>query len=126
MLTFGQYFSPENAYVIHRGSMPQIKDIKKFEAYLDSKDIWFRPTSVDPNDLSKAQADIDDSKVEKLMASMLENPKGKPIVYASDGVLIDGHHRSEAARRLGIPVKALYVDLPSNKLLRILQDDFKG
>lgn len=49
---------------------------------------------------------IDNNHVEKLKGAMLENPEWfatKPAVVNDQGFVIDGQHRLQAARQLGIP-----------------------
>jgi len=59
--------------------------------------------------------DIEEDHVLKLIESIREKNqlRAHPILVDNDGIIIDGQHRLEAARRLGIPIP-YYIDKSAN------------
>lgn len=70
-------------------------------------------TDYDHFKLMKGNRNLDLGHVEKIRASMLENPdwfKTKPAVVNEHGFVIDGQHRLEAAKQTGLPFYFIQAD----------------
>lgn len=115
--------TPFSGFLLARVNMPQIDDIELFEKMLADRGVSTERLGLPVENLKPTQFDYDEEKVERMMA----DPVDKPVVIASDGFVIDGHHRYHAAYRLrehDIPV--VMVDLPINKALALIQKMSEG
>ena len=78
----------------------------------------------------KPNEKIEEGRVKKLMdAIQNENPfntKIPPIIVDSNGNVLDGHHRLEAARRLGIQSVPAIEKFSVQSGLKIIEDDGQG
>jgi hypothetical protein len=67
---------------------------------------------------------IDQKHVEKLVKSMKKSGYiGEPITVTSEGVLLDGHHRLTAARKLGIPVTYIIDTTEGDIINKIIKEN---
>lgn len=75
-----------------REEMPQIPEevFPAFLSWLEDQDVSLDLDLVSVSDLIPTQAEIDKAKVEKMEGSVR---KDQPLIIASGGHILDGHHR---------------------------------
>lgn len=74
--------------------------------------------AVDPKSLIEWEDNQNERKIESLMDAMESGDDVPPILTnASGNVLYDGHHRAEAARRLGYTIKAICIPSEWNDVI---------
>jgi disulfide oxidoreductase YuzD len=123
MQTFAQFINETpsfSAFLISRVSMPQIRNVSDFGQFLDQLGVSGTYTEIDPQNYNPTQTDFDQSKVDRLIAA--EDQETTPIIVSEDNFVADGHHRFYAALQSSSTVQALIVNLPINKLLKLMYD----
>lgn len=125
MKTFSQYVS-EN-FNVSRISMPQIDDVQKFLAYLESIDVGYYNEYGYVDALKATQSEgFDEYKISNIAMQIRKDPdsipKMKPMLVSQDGYVMDGHHRALAGGREKVKMPYIVVDTTSNKLLKLAYD----
>lgn len=105
---------------ISRKGMPQL-DSKEVH---NSDDIETEDTVIymSPNSLRMSQKAVNEDKVKGIMKNWAEAKKN-PVIVSKDNFIIDGHHRVEAAKRLGNPIKVVRVKMTGKKALKELKEE---
>lgn len=102
---------------VSRKDMPQMRAAEA----VDNEEIpTGKEESGDPADFKSVQKHVNRTKVDAL-AKNWETIRKKPILVSKDDWILDGHHRAEAARKLGRKVRYVRVDLPGEKALALLR-----
>lgn len=137
MKTFRQYLAEEKQSVynsgfnLSRSSMPQLKDIDAFLAFLSNHDevgdsVTIKNWISTVDHLLPTQNEYDIAKVERLVDMVERGDQIKPIITSSDGYVVDGHHRYFAADQLGASVPFMEIGLPLNKLMKVALEYANG
>jgi len=124
MKSFKQFIHEEQfqapGFSIARISMPQIKIVSHFENYVQHLGIKTSYKQYYAPNLRPTQTDFDQTKVDRIIAD--QKIDSKPIIVSSDGYILDGHHRYQAAVQTMSDISVLEIDLPINKLLKLSID----
>lgn len=101
--------------------MPQIKNIPHFINYVNHLGIGTEEKIIsDIDSYSPTQFDFDQDKVDRIIED--DKKRSKPILVSSDGYILDGHHRYQAASQSGLAATVIEIDLNINKALKLAID----
>ena len=89
------YLTEDNRY--SRDEMPQIS-----KKHLKKAGIPFRKKTVMINQLIPVQKERVDGLVDKTANQMISSRKRKPLIVSKDFEIVNGHHRYDAAKKLGL------------------------
>lgn len=128
MKSFRQFINEDTnrfnfpAFFVARLTMPQITNIHHFVNYVNHLGITTEEKKVTgiSHKYQPTQFDFDQQKVDRIIAD--SEKASKPILATSDGYILDGHHRYQAASQEDLEVSVIEIDLPINKALKLAQD----
>lgn len=115
------FWDQTSAFPIARASMPQV-DVKNLQRVLDQLDINYIVMKDIPWNYRPTQTDFDEDKVNQLIQKLQSGDTFGPIIVSNDNFVLDGHHRYIAANMTATPIDVMTVDLPINKLLKLVTD----
>lgn len=105
-----------------RRSLPQISDIHDFKRFLNTQKVNYVDKEVVANKLTATQKHLNHEKIAKLLS--LDSDKTKQIIISKDNYVLDGHHRWAVAVIRNEDIKAVVVNLPIEKLLDLVCDEY--
>ena len=121
-----------------RQELPQIKstDVSDFIDWLSMKNVDSFKTSIEVDQLSPIQREINLDKVSSMISKHesgdIDLSKGKPVMVSADEHLMDGHHRWYALKEMDPDNKIdiILIDLPIKDLIQLTKEfpktSFKG
>ena len=105
----------------NRPDMPQVRNKEAFLADLESRGIVYSLASLDSKCIMPSQIDIDQNKVDDLMAQYEQGFIGDSlplrIIVSKDMFVLDGHHRFAAAKNLNCLIHCIVVNMTIADLL---------
>jgi len=130
MKTFREFLSEEqiaqSGFGLPRSQMPQVKDLNHFVNYLEQLGISYIESTGDLSAFKPTQAEFNKWKVNNIKMDWRKKPESvsttKSVLVSEDGFVLDGHHRYFAAIQANEDINYIKVDLPINKLFKLVQD----